>query len=547
MSAKIVGTLFGCLVIGIGHVAADDVAIRSTFAQDDTIWVATSDGLWAWDISNNLASRYKNANELPSDDIISVQADSSHGLWISTQGGVARRSGSQWISWDEDVNLGSVAISFYVGKDATAWASYSHAISRFKGGARESQEYGDVLVGAGEFYQTASGDMWFVALYPSESLFRYSNGTWETWTTRDVIETQGTPEDFTEIAEDHEGNVWVAGRYGRVARFDGKGWKHWSREDGLEYSDSIFDSDRKITGIFPDNQGNIWVWGGTGLNRYNGEVWYSYSQMFWGVGDVTLDRRSTVWATSLLNDIKVAQFDGTTWNLYPLDTSSPPRALYVDVQNRIWGIGYNSLWVYELNTWRQWAGSPMYADLTSMVEGRTGEMWFWGPDHIVEFKDGVWKSWLFTDIGMMKNNNPVTVEVHPIKGVVVNSGANDIIYYNGDEWLKMSLSGSDIPTTVAITESAPTATTLRQNYPNPFNAQTTISYHLSQAAQVALVIYDIAGRRVKTVVNELEPEGYYQILWDGVDDLGNKVGSGIYFYRLEAGPFQHTRRLVLLK
>ena len=88
---------------------------------------------------------------------------------------------------------------------------------------------------------------------------------------------------------------------------------------------------------------------------------------------------------------------------------------------------------------------------------------------------------------------------------------------------------------------------LQPNYPNPFNAQTMLSYQLPQKTPVELTIYNVAGQRVKRRVRAVQEAGYYQVSWKGRDEKGRPVGSGVYLYRLRAGSFAQTRRLVVLK
>ena len=88
----------------------------------------------------------------------------------------------------------------------------------------------------------------------------------------------------------------------------------------------------------------------------------------------------------------------------------------------------------------------------------------------------------------------------------------------------------------------PTEFGLSQNYPNPFNARTEIRYALPEDTYVKLVIYNVAGQKIKTLVNEEKEAGYHECIWNG-----NDVASGIYFYRLQAGDFVQTRKVVLLK
>ena len=88
---------------------------------------------------------------------------------------------------------------------------------------------------------------------------------------------------------------------------------------------------------------------------------------------------------------------------------------------------------------------------------------------------------------------------------------------------------------------------LLPNYPNPFNPQTTISYQLPGSGRVQLSIYNTTGQRIRRLVDEVQSAGFYRISWNGMDETGDEVGSGVYFYRLRVGEFAGTRRLLLLK
>jgi hypothetical protein len=83
---------------------------------------------------------------------------------------------------------------------------------------------------------------------------------------------------------------------------------------------------------------------------------------------------------------------------------------------------------------------------------------------------------------------------------------------------------------------------LKQNYPNPFNPVTMISYSVPRPAFVRLELFDLQGRRVSVMVNELQQAGYYQKTVDG-----SSLSSGIYLYRLTADKFQQVRRMLLLR
>jgi hypothetical protein len=98
-----------------------------------------------------------------------------------------------------------------------------------------------------------------------------------------------------------------------------------------------------------------------------------------------------------------------------------------------------------------------------------------------------------------------------------------------------------------MNDDIPTDFALEQNYPNPFNPVTRIQYNLPVQSDVRLEIYNAIGTQVATLVNERQSAGAYILTWNGKDDDGNQMSSGIYFYRLSAEGFTQTRRMMLMK
>jgi uncharacterized protein YfaQ (DUF2300 family) len=93
-----------------------------------------------------------------------------------------------------------------------------------------------------------------------------------------------------------------------------------------------------------------------------------------------------------------------------------------------------------------------------------------------------------------------------------------------------------------LSSTAPKTFLLEQNYPNPFNPSTTIRYQLPVASEVKLEVYDVLGKKVATLVSERQAAGYYQYVWNA-----NGLTSGVYFYRLQAGTFTQTKKMILVK
>jgi len=121
-----------------------------------------------------------------------------------------------------------------------------------------------------------------------------------------------------------------------------------------------------------------------------------------------------------------------------------------------------------------------------------------------------------------------------------------LVIYVSDKGLLKSLndkSYEDQSNEVAI----PDKYALNQNYPNPFNPDTYIKYQLPEDAHVLIKIFNTLGQEIKTLVNQDNKAGYHTIHWDGLDNNGNRVGSGIYIYKMKAGSFICTKKMALLK
>jgi hypothetical protein len=98
-----------------------------------------------------------------------------------------------------------------------------------------------------------------------------------------------------------------------------------------------------------------------------------------------------------------------------------------------------------------------------------------------------------------------------------------------------------------VIELQPTEVRLEHNYPNPFNPSTTIQYSVASQGRIRLRVFDLVGREVSTLVDNVIAPGYYTVTWNGADGAGNPLPSGVYYYRLESSTGQLTRRMVLLK
>ena len=103
------------------------------------------------------------------------------------------------------------------------------------------------------------------------------------------------------------------------------------------------------------------------------------------------------------------------------------------------------------------------------------------------------------------------------------------------------------PTQTITASVGPAAFELGQNVPNPFNPSTTITYAPGGATRVALIVYNVQGQKVRTLAEGYQPAGVHSVVWDGADDRGAKVSSGVYLYRLSTSERTDQKRMLLVR
>jgi len=144
-----------------------------------------------------------------------------------------------------------------------------------------------------------------------------------------------------------------------------------------------------------------------------------------------------------------------------------------------------------------------------------------------------------------KNTRVYGIDANDING----DGINDIVasdQVNSTNNLLLLTGG--IGTSISDNASAaPETFSLYQNYPNPFNPETNIRYKINKPSQVSLVVFDVLGRKVRILVNEIKQTGSYQIKWNGRSDDGHFSPSGIYIMQFRSRGTQLSRRMLLLK
>lgn len=147
---------------------------------------------------------------------------------------------------------------------------------------------------------------------------------------------------------------------------------------------------------------------------------------------------------------------------------------------------------------------------------------------------------------VISGTNHETLEQMPLKANFLEGTGNKKVYLvdaNFPIWFVIG-TRTDVE---EKTENIPSEFALSQNYPNPFNPSTTIKYSLPKEEKVRIVIYDMLGNKISELINENKNAGSYQIVWNGNDDKGKKVSSGVYILTINSGSYFQSRKMVLMK
>ena len=402
-----------------------------------------------------------------------------------------------------------------------------------------------------------SGNVW---VGTSGGLSRFDGQQWMTF----------TEDHIRSLAVDGQGRVWV-GSWGDVTRFDGQ---HWTCYKGL-WGHRI--------AVAPN--GEVWCtgYGGSLLARFDGQAWWTYDYTDMGVVD------SEPWWTYAIN--RLARFDGQAWWSPPAFDSIRGTFDHVQVANiavdrsgTLWAVlefykladnfgerRWSSLLSFDGTRWTSYLGS--FGMIFSDSQGRV-----WLDCRVLSVKDGwlaglcfkegsTWKYYKNLSLynwgaaggrlwvvkrdyfGMLEGTTWTRFsweEFYLLRAPVFDS--------RGDLWIPSyeglyRWSHPDLPTAIASSSMSgiPRSFHLAQNYPNPFNHATHIGFTLQQLSAVSLQVFNIRGQLVATLVEGIRPAGTYQTAWDGRDDQGQAVSSGVYIYQLRAGGQQVTRKMTLVQ
>ena len=422
------------------------------------------------------------------------------------------------------------------------------------------------------------GDVW---TFDSYHVYSYGDTSWV-----EVSNKLDLASDIvTCMAYDSSGNLYcghglrdvdVADRANDgISVWDGMTWKNYNKADG-EYLYNVY-----ILKQSPDDE--IVAHTDHGLKIFNGEAWAAIDTLkALDVADFVWDEQGVMWIASYYGLVEF-NYPNVEFLVHPQEintrktfynlTFDPEGILYMQTN-------YGAIVSYSgdrEDEWESHESNSLYStDIAIDDEGKIWcslqfalaewniyEMWIeraplvYGRMVEIDESGRIWSSGLGTT-GYLENN-----EWHLIPELANTASDKFIFDGNGryalnafemdtdsDPVERINFSGvyEYIPNTVAVKEkSKPEPFITASNYPNPFNPSTTISFSLPQESYVTVSVYNVSGQKIATLTSEKMPAGNNSVTWNAQTDTGSRSASGIYFYRIEAGNYMKSGKMLLLR
>ena len=415
----------------------------------------------------------------------------------------------------------------------------------------------------------------------------------------------GMPHYFVDyMSNDRSGFFWVATGEGGLSRFDGERWRNWGNHNaGSE--PYPFAGNEQMGGAYEDRNGMIWM-GGNGIARWDPATGEFTGFWNWennpGMGTELFpffaeDAAGQLFAVT--DDGYVFRFDGSLWVFDPVEvhTATDIAGMLADSQGNVWIAAWAVLHKWDGASWTRVGDSwPLFdmGGINVFTIAPNDDIWMgtnqgllrWDGAGLtvidtansplpsqevrgIDFRDDGLIGLSTSDFGP---HTPFPNGVALIEGDISNPANWSVFHYEdsplphyqlgrvafdsrGDLWVNAVSEGAAVLLVGGVvtavdepqTPRARTGPSLLAPVPNPFNPRTTIRYELPSAELVEITLFNLMGRKLRTLVQRPMPAGRNSVAWDGRDDSGREVASGVYLMQLRAGGRVASGKLTLMR
>ena len=368
-----------------------------------------------------------------------------------------------------------------------------------------------------------------------------SDGSIKHYTQRDGLASQ----QVNAIVADRSGALWFGTDNG-ISRFDGNTWKTYTIADGLS-SNGIIDGAL-------DTDGSLWFLTAKGASHFKEGKWTNYpnedSPRMDSPAAFAIGPDGTKWFG--YNNTIVSSFDGVQWKTYTLfeytDDAPWIRKMACDAEGKVWvgflGVFGGKVMMFDGAFWITRSENGVGRNnITGLTIGPNDEKWFYSSHTLFRFDNHDWTSFLAEggDDVIPSGCPGITTDMYGRVWLVSMTG---VVRFDGSSWVSFSFIN---PTNVQEEAYTIHPDVLFQNNPNPFNPRTAISFTVRKAGLVNIAIFSLTGQKVRSLTSGYMQAGPHSVIWDGKDDRGVDVSSGVYLSRLESGKEVHTNKMLLMR
>jgi hypothetical protein len=313
----------------------------------------------------------------------------------------------------------------------------------------------------------------------------------------EVTTGEGLPGFVTSILI-HPQCMYCVGTVNGVCRYTIDSWGVYTTASGL--------ADNRVRQLASSQDGTVWFATAGGVSRYHNEIWKSYT---------TADGLAS-------NDI---------------------RTVSIGADGLIWAGTPSGISLFDGSTWKNFAAGEGLADTDVRVLAASPNKIVWAGT-----ASGMYR---FSGISWEKSNDPGAPS-EPVNAVVIDpdntvwAGTDRGLYrYEGTEWtLHTAVS---IPTGTGEISKLPVTLSIKGNFPNPFNPETVIEFTLPTESIASIAVYSLTSQRIRTLTSGIMSHGSHTVRWDGRDENGRAVSSGVYIAEVRAGNMFAAHRMMLLR
>lgn len=566
-----------------------DRVIKSLAIDKSKLWIGSNSGLFSFD--GNSWLEYSTPVKI----INSVFVNSKNNKWIGMFYGIAKYDNSTWtilsekdsasplyynsvqtVFIDKDGILWAGTYKGLVKYDFNTWSLYSTSNSGLPGNQVQaiiSDNEDNKWIGSFESskfclskfnglnwqnYKTWKGDLRtniinyidikksnILCIGAISGLQTIDGNNWEWFTWQDSLLSQNKFYSFVSSTSDNLGNEWYALRgdwpighdpISGILKYEGGNWTKYDPKNSNLPVCQINNIKYSVSDCL------LWAATSIGVIKYNGTNWKvidTVQKIFPKpyISTMLVDK-NIKWFGSIYYGL--LRYDNFSWKLYNTGNSGLPdnnvRSLYLDDKGILWICTANGLAKFDGEKWEVYntGNSGLPGNYINCFMKEKNNTWWIGTlgGGAAEF-DGINWNIYNTDNSPLLSNSISCIAEDGQGNIWIASDGKGISIYNRSGLFAVKPESK---------ESVPIKLELLQNFPNPFNPTTTIRYNVSVAGFVSIKVFDVLGRETATLVNEEKTPGTYKINFNA-----NNLSSGVYFYRMQAGSFIQTRKMLLLR